>query len=776
MTELLGEERQRLDADGGVVRARVHARRFLELPTQIAGRRLLADDGLLAARLQLVVGGDREGVHVDVPVGTALGAQAAADAPILDEDLERVATADRAHRAADHAERIAARAARRRHQVLVEAQAVADQAGDALVRVRAGADAEIAAGAALEIDEEQVLRLHQPLREKVRDRHRADLLVTLLVLGQEAGGDLLQLGPDLGKALQHRVEVLAADLDDLHVIERAAGRRANAGAQQPDLPEVTPPGEVAQHHLAAGERLRDLDEADADQEEAVGRLALPANHLPRLVADQLHAVAEVVEEVVGETREHGHAAEMRDEGAFPVSPVEVGLEALVLLQHVEDVSEHLEDDRLFHRAHRRRARVEAHARHLAEDLAGAEARHRIAVVEVDGAVDRDEPRLLLALVLFVAHEPAEPAQEVRDAHASRPAATLHVGHRRGDRHLDLAAQHVEGGGPVLALPADDLARPEAPPDDRAFVEGEERSRAAREDRKPQQLLGGQQVSLRQPDVEHALVGERSRRTRDHALAAAHARGVPHGDVGIERDGRPRPFAHPADDEVLLDLAAGADAPVAQDAGGMVHLDDRRRVVDAPGAEPRRESRRLQSGATRLILQLTVPRGRLPQAGTGMVGQQQLVEHASGPLHALGVRAHVHARLDGPHAGGGEHATAGHLDRAHATDADRSLVLGVTEGRDVDADAPSGVEHGRPCGDLDRRPIDGEIDHAHAHAIGHTPDGHRCRATCTSISSGKCVMTDLMGAGATWPRPQMDVRAIASDSWSIVSRCSAWPRP
>src|SRR2546422_9410399 len=84
--------------------------------------------------------------------------------------------------------------------------------------------------------------------------------------------------------------------------------------------EVTPPGEVAQHHLAAGERLRDLDEADADQEEAVGRLALPANHLPRLVADQLHAVAEGVEEVVGETREHGHAAEMRDEGAFPVSP------------------------------------------------------------------------------------------------------------------------------------------------------------------------------------------------------------------------------------------------------------------------------------------------------------------------------------------------------------------------------------------------------------------------------------------------------------------------
>src|SRR5439155_743473 len=118
-------------------------------------------------------------------------------------------------------------------------------------------------------------------------------------------------------------------------------------------------------------------------------------------------------------------------------------------------------------------------------------------------------------------------------------------------------------------------------------------------------------------------------------------------IGVERDGRPRPFAHPADDEVLLDLAAGADAPVAQDAGGMVHLDDRRRVVDAPGAEPRRESRRLQSGATRLSLQLTVPRGRLPQAGTGMVGQQQLVEHASGPLHALGVRAHVHARLDGP---------------------------------------------------------------------------------------------------------------------------------
>src|SRR5207247_2631806 len=85
--------------------------------------------------LDLLLG--RERVHVDVAVGTVLGALAAADAPVLDDDLARLAPADRADRAADHAVRVEARPARRRHQVVAEAQPLADQARHAVVRVGA---------------------------------------------------------------------------------------------------------------------------------------------------------------------------------------------------------------------------------------------------------------------------------------------------------------------------------------------------------------------------------------------------------------------------------------------------------------------------------------------------------------------------------------------------------------------------------------------------------------------------------------------------------------
>ena len=70
----------------------------------------------------------RERMHVDIAVRAVLGAQAAADAPVLDDHFQRIAPPDGAHRAAHHAQRIAALAAGGRHQILVEAQAFADQA------------------------------------------------------------------------------------------------------------------------------------------------------------------------------------------------------------------------------------------------------------------------------------------------------------------------------------------------------------------------------------------------------------------------------------------------------------------------------------------------------------------------------------------------------------------------------------------------------------------------------------------------------------------------
>ena len=110
-------------------------------------------------------------MHVDVAVGTVVGAQAAADAPVFDDDLQRVAPPDRADRTADHAERVATLAAGSGDQIFVEAQAFADQAADAVVSIGAGADALIAARALLQIEHQQALRLHQSLGQELIDRH-----------------------------------------------------------------------------------------------------------------------------------------------------------------------------------------------------------------------------------------------------------------------------------------------------------------------------------------------------------------------------------------------------------------------------------------------------------------------------------------------------------------------------------------------------------------------------------------------------------------------------
>src|SRR5262249_42067236 len=80
-------------AVGGVVRAGVDAARLaVQLAALVARRRLLLDHRHHAARLlvlDLLLG--RERVHVDVAVRTVLGALAAADAPVLDDDLARLA-------------------------------------------------------------------------------------------------------------------------------------------------------------------------------------------------------------------------------------------------------------------------------------------------------------------------------------------------------------------------------------------------------------------------------------------------------------------------------------------------------------------------------------------------------------------------------------------------------------------------------------------------------------------------------------------------------------
>src|SRR5215475_8412346 len=91
------EELGRLDALERVVRAGVHAGRLVVLPAQVAGGGLLAHHRLLPARLLGILALHQKGVEVDVAVWALGGAQSTADAPVLDDDLERVRmAADRA--------------------------------------------------------------------------------------------------------------------------------------------------------------------------------------------------------------------------------------------------------------------------------------------------------------------------------------------------------------------------------------------------------------------------------------------------------------------------------------------------------------------------------------------------------------------------------------------------------------------------------------------------------------------------------------------------------
>src|SRR5437867_8542018 len=492
----------------------------------------------------------------------------------------------------------------------------------------------------------------QALSKEGADGKRRRPLVALADLGQAGGGLGLHHRPDRREATHHLPEVLGADPHQLDVVERRAGGHAHAVVQQPDLAEIVAPGEILEDDLTTRERLGDFDEADPHQVEIVRRLVLAEDDLAGLEGHQRDALAEVIDEVLAHAREHRHAAQMRGQRAIAVAPIQLGLERAVLPQHVDDVAQHLEDLGVLERADRRRPRIERQARHLAEQLTLPQLGHRVAVRQVDRRVDGNEAMAaLVARILVAAHELTEPPEEPGDAGTLGAPAVLDVGQRARDRDLDAAAQDVERRRALLALSADDLAGPEAPADDRAAVEGQERPRGAGEHGQREQLVGTDLGAVVQDDVEGALVGEGAGGAAHHALPAAHAARLAHRHVGVERDARLRALAGPADHEVLLDLAAGADATVAEDARGMVDVDDRRRGVGAAGVRARRESRVAEPGLRRLGLELAIAGGPLARAGRRMVGQEHLVQRPPHLPHALGVGPHLHAVLDGPDAGG-----------------------------------------------------------------------------------------------------------------------------
>src|SRR5262249_51418125 len=150
----------------------------------------------------------------------------AADAPVLDLDLERAAPPDRADRTADHALRIGAGAAGHGDQIVTEARPVAREARDAAVGVGARLDAFVAARATLESDQQRVLRVVEVELDQL-GRERAlgggSLVSRRLELLADLGHELEQSGVLPGGGEYRR----RGNPHDLDVVERARGREAN---------------------------------------------------------------------------------------------------------------------------------------------------------------------------------------------------------------------------------------------------------------------------------------------------------------------------------------------------------------------------------------------------------------------------------------------------------------------------------------------------------------------------------------------------------------------
>ena len=455
LLQQVGEEHRRIDAVRSIVRTGIDATGLRVLGTEIAARSFQPGARYHAARLRGVVDLHRERMHINVAVWTIAGALAAADAPILDNDLHRVAAANGADRTTDHAQRIAATAAGGRDQELVEAQSVADQAAHAVVRIGAGAHALIASRAAIQIEHQQTLSLHQSLVQELLHRHILDLNHSLAVGLEVLVRHHLHLLADVGELIEHHPEIVAGDANHLDVIERSAGRHARAVQQERHLAEVAALGEIGQHNVAAGMLLRDLHEAQAHQVEAVGCIALLADDLSRQVADEFDALLEVGDEVRRERRQHGNALQVRIQRALLVGALQLLAEALVALHDVEHVAQHLEHGAVGFRAHSSRPRIVAHAGHLAEELALTELGDRLVHRQVDVGINRDGRAPVVLLGAKLAFVWSEEAPQLGEP-SLRVVGGLDVRHGRREIDVDGAVENVEGRRAEFAFATDSL--------------------------------------------------------------------------------------------------------------------------------------------------------------------------------------------------------------------------------------------------------------------------------------------------------------------------------
>ena len=227
--------------------------------------------------------------------------------------------------------------------------------------------------------------------------------------------------------------------------------------------------------------------------------------------------------------------------------------------------------------------------------------------------------------------------------------------------------------------------------------------------------------------------QRAGRAADHAFPAGDATRRPHRIVEVEADPGCVALASAPDDHVLLDVGAGADAPVAEDALVVVNGDPRRRgILPARGLTQRDPGRADQRPARHNRRRIGLGRGGVfkgppllsqpvepPGEPAELVGGERRLpvgreaigdEHVDERPHLVvdppprgevggGDRLHLHRLLDAVLAGGEElafalHRAALHLrdfHAAHPADADGVEVLLMAEDRDRIAPGNAFVE-------------------------------------------------------------------------------------
>src|SRR5262249_35498241 len=220
------------------------------------------------------------------------------------------------------------------------------------------------------------------------------------------------------------------------------------------------------------------------------------------------------------------------------------------------------------------------------------------------------------------------------------------------------------------------------------------------------------VGLAQIDivlVDHRRRHQRAGRAGLHAPADGEAGRATMGVVKVEQLLLEWPAARHADDVVDLDLAAGADAQVALDAGVEI---DRHRDVAAIGRRHGGSFALGEAAGLELLALDDLPQLRIRIARDldgGLIGEQELGDHIARRLGAVGLGLDLHAGRRRADAARGEHALALDLDHADAAVAVRAIAgLGrIAQVRQLDVEPAGGAEDRLALADVDLAVVDEE---------------------------------------------------------------------